>query len=793
MKPPKPFLFQGNADSLAVRDRDGRQLTFRLPPWSWLQVQDDREWNNNKTIEWFVQVPVTDAGTYTVQIALAGGGIPPSTQVDKFGQSMTKEYPAKIHSVDDLKADRAAEEAELAAAKRPTHDAFGGLPDSGAQLGLKNTGFFHVEKQQGKWFLADPAGNAFFHLGICGFGPGDDYTYVAGREGIYDWLPPFDGEYHSAYRNGDRTAFSFYIANWIRKYGKPFDMTTWSEQAVRRAKAWGFNSVGAFSGPPHEVLAAHSFPYVSFLPLDPWDGKIPRLPGINETWDPFDEGIRAQVDRNFAAALPRAADDPLLIGYFLVNEPLYEDIPRVVPTLPAKYACKRALVAMLKDKYGTIDKFDAAWSLKAASFDELAERGLPVSTAVASEDMAAYTGLFFETFFKLVADTYHKYDTHHMLLGCRLQSGTINNETLCRTLGKYCDVMSFNYYTYGLDKDFLDRIEKWSGRPLMLSEFHWSSPPDSGLPGGAKDVATQDERGLAYRNYCEQAAARGDVIGLEWFIYIDQALTGRWFSKYNGENGNTGLVSVADRPWKVMLGEMTKSNDRVYDVMLGREKPYAYANERYAGGASNGRKVIKIGRAVGAIKLDGSAAGWPGLPAETIPSSRVVQGADAAGVEGSFKLCWDDAKLYLLAQIKDPTPMMNSHKGDGIWEADGLEVFIGGEQPDQGGALKFTDRQLLLSAAADHPWFIGNAPVNVPTAPLETIVLPNPGGGGYTLEAAIPFAALGFKPKVDQAIRFDLGIDDSTDGLSRRCQLMWNGSDRNSHDRSGWGSAVFAP
>jgi len=34
-----------------------------------------------------------------------------------------------------------------------------------------------------------------------------------------------------------------------------------------------------------------------------------------------------------------------------------------------------------------------------------------------------------------------------MLSARRYQPQTINNEQLCRITGKYCEVMSFNYYT----------------------------------------------------------------------------------------------------------------------------------------------------------------------------------------------------------------------------------------------------------------------------------------------------------------------------------------------------------
>ena len=71
------------------------------------------------------------------------------------------------------------------------------------------------------------------------------------------------------------------------------------------------------------------------------------------------------------------------------------------------------------------------------------------------------------------------------------------------------------------------------------------------------------------------------------------------------------------------------------------------------------------------------------------------------------------------------------------------------------------------------------------------VVVPGVDGKGYTLEAAIPFEALSFKPQSGQTLLFDLAVDDSSDGQSRRRQLMWNGSERNSSDRSVWGRAVL--
>ncbi len=77
--------------------------------------------------------------------------------------------------------------------------------------------------------------------------------------------------------------------------------------------------------------------------------------------------------------------------------------------------------------------------------------------------------------------------------------------------------------------------------------------------------------------------------------------------------------------------------------------------------------------------------------------------------------------------------------------------------------------------------------------PIAMDVAPAVDGKGYVVEAAIPWSLLGLKPEVGRELLFDLAVDDSVDGTARRCQLMWNGTARNSGDRSGWGRLRLNP
>jgi hypothetical protein len=618
-KPKAPKLYQGHATSLTLHSVDGKAVKFSMPEFTYFDLQDNREWNWSTYI-WHAFVPVSSEQTnYSLGMAELSpadgnaGKAAVHARIDEFGQPIGDVFPDKVKSLEELKSDVKSEQHYFAGLTPPQRDQYGGLPGSAALLGLNKTGYFHCEKKGERWSLVDPLGNLFFHLGVCTCLPADDYTYIGGRKEIYQWLPERAGAFASVYLPDQQDVLSFHLANQVKKYGEPYSAENYAARMIARLQKWGFNSTGPYA-PVTQAERAANFPYTLGLPLGPWDAHpVKRIPGITGTWDPFDDSNREAVEFNFSHDLPGRARDPLLIGYFMSNEPIYEDIPKVVPQLDGTFACKRHLVQMLREKYSTIEKFDSVWSTSAASFDALNDIGIPVHTAAAAADVQAFTDLFFEATYKLVSETARKYDPNHMLIGNRFQSGTINNEHLVRIAGKYLDVLSFNYYTYGIDKDFLNRIHGWCGLPMFLSEFYYDSPHESGLPGGGKDLNTQEERGLAYRNYVEQSASLGFVLGIEWFTLVDQSVTGRWFQKYNGENGNSGLIAVTDRPWKKMLAPMMETNYTIYDLLLDRRPPYAFKDARFAS-AGLSRHSLSIPRAAGIIRMDGTAAGFPEHP-----------------------------------------------------------------------------------------------------------------------------------------------------------------------------------
>jgi len=794
-KPAKPHLYQDHSRSFEVSNINNKRLSFALPEFTYVQVQDNREWGWNTFWVQFKIPTLADRKTYEIAVAMDASAAQRVVLVDKFGQTTQRDFPGKLKDEAELKADAASEAAYYASLTPPARNRFGGVPGSGAKLGLKKTGFFHVEAKKigarDVWVMADPDGDAFFHLGICTFGPGEDYTSIEKREDVYEWLPPHEGVYANAW-NPEKwwnpRAVSFYKANVVRKYGS-YDDDAHTARLVDRVRQVGFNSVGAFSG-NSPAFEQKGFPRVSSLPLSAWTLGA-AVPGVRGVFDPFDQKNLTKMDTLFAKSVAEKAGDPLLIGYFLDNEQGFEDIPRAIPALPGKHACKRELVAQLQSKYKEIAALNAAWGLDAASFEALADRGLPMTTQAAFTDMQAYTERFLEAYYSAITATFRKYDKNHMLIGNRWQPGTANSETLCRVAGKYMDVISINYYACGIDASFIRRLYEWSGRkPQMWSEFYFTATKESNVAPSNMDMATQRERGLAYRHYVEGAASLGFVVGIEWFTLLDQAVTGRFFEGLNGERANTGLFNVADRPYRDLFDEMAKTHAAIYDVWLDGKAPYLLDNPRFSGKAGGATRKVSAGRPTAPMVIDGQLAGWPGRPPERIGADRLVAGRENGGVEAAFKVSWDDMNLYLLANVTDPTPMLNEHTGDRLWNADVLELFIGSEKLDQGGPLLFTDRQILLGAGKSNQTFV----VNQTKQPaIETSVTPSVDGKGYTLEAAIPWTALAVTPKEGQTFLFDLAVGNSTDGKQRSSQLVWNGGPRDSSDRSAWGRLSLVP
>ena len=680
------------------------------------------------------------------QSAHADGAI-----LDQYGQKTNVDWPGKVTSDAQLKADVSADKKYLASLNPPSRDTFGGNSGTQHPMKLTKTGYFHVQTVNGKSVLVDPSGNQFFSLGVNDFGSvGDTYTDVNGREQDYAWLPDKSdtGPFSAGWRASDQNDYSFYVSNLVRKYGS-YDEKSWYDQQVSRVTDWGFNTAGGFS---NLVPGGTKISYVAHL-----DDSPQYFIGNSNIPDIFHPGFADELDTKMAAAVQQYKNDPYLIGYMFFNEINWSALRGQVTASDGNSdGTKMALIQQLQSEYPTIDAFDQAWNLQATSFDQLVSMSFSPTTDAAVKDIDTFTNTFLDAFYKLYATTIRRHDAQHMIIGDRWFANVINDDKLRGQLataaGKYLDALTYNYYSWDLSLDRIKDIYDKSGhKPVIITEFHYGEPTE-GLTFAVRMAKDQTDKGRLYRNFVEKAAASGMVVGTHWFEYLDEAGTGRWFQGYNGEAGAIGLVNVDDRPYKDMLTSVMQANYSVYNLMDGKRPPYQYPfSPTQVDRQSN--KTTEIPHATTPPTIDGTLdASWPAGPTLTVDESDLVLGVSQEGVDANMRLAWDDNNLYVYAKIDDPTPMLNNNHGFDIWNGDAIEMFVGPQNVDEGGGIQLNDSQIIISGqpqdangTAEAYWYN-----NKPTQPPIPAVV-KPADGGYTIEAATRVESLGPPPPMRPA------------------------------------------
>jgi hypothetical protein len=435
--------------------------------------------------------------------------------VDEFGQWLHDDWPGKASSLDRLKADWVAEEKALG---RSAVEAckFGGYLGTKA----KATGFFRVEKIDGKWWFVDPDGHLFWSAGIDSIGSGAS-TPVAGREALFASLPP-------ASQPGPRGGASFYTWNLERRFGLDW-LPKWIDLTMERMRAWGFNTVGNWSDP--KLGAAGHMPYVATT--RGWGIENGPM-GVANVYAPdFDQRVEQ------AAAVQCAAhkDDPYLLGYFLGNEPPW---PGREPI---------AADAILAGPTNALQE-----ALKGF----LARGDTP-------ERRREFLFTTYDRFVTKVSAAVRRHDPNHLILGIRF--GSSAPEEVVRA-SKIFDVYSLNNYNYAVNAREIENVRSLIDKPVLIGEFHFGTP-GRGMTPGLKQVSSQEERGVAYRYYVENAAADPSIVGAHWFEWIDEPATGR----FDGENYNIGLIDTTDRPYTELVTATAETHRRLEAVHAGRTKP----------------------------------------------------------------------------------------------------------------------------------------------------------------------------------------------------------------------------
>ncbi|MFN7020334.1 MAG: hypothetical protein ACK4WH_03275 [Phycisphaerales bacterium] len=390
----------------------------------------------------------------------------------------------------------------------------------------------------GVWWFKDPRGRRFYSLGVNNVTP-EPFRPRPGTS----YYNPVPGEF-----KGDPKA--------------------WGSATADLLAAHGFNTLGAWSStevPTGDRLFTTPVLYVVGHEHE-------------RCLSPLQAGFEDFVRSNVREAITRLPDRYSILGVFLDNEMAWfgksgwDDIPNytlleVALDLPATDERRQKAVAFLKDRHKTTAALSEAYRRPIPDWDALNANTLRAAVSPAAmADRAEFTAMLAERFFAVSTRTVRAELPGVLILGTRFPGSA--PDSVVRSCGRYCDVVSVNEYRFEpkIDAHNLARFHLLSGRPLMHTEFSWRAADNSsGCPntrGAGAVVATQSERAAAYAAFVADIATVPYVIASHWFEFADQSPQGR----FDGEDSNYGIVDIHNKPYAELLAAMKATNARVHDL-----------------------------------------------------------------------------------------------------------------------------------------------------------------------------------------------------------------------------------
>lgn len=366
-------------------------------------------------------------------------------------------------------------------------------------------GYFRLRHDPDRWWLVSPEGRRFLSIG------------VAHAEPTNLWYP------HN-------------LDIWRRRYGT---RERWITDGLGRdLRSWGFTTIGGTEeyvsgsglGTTGDAIdighspgwaaadyAVADLPYcvpVRALEIESWNGHPAYRDPTSRAFDEYSDYLARSV------CLPHA-EQPGLIGYFLVDGPCWDGHPT------------------------------------GAGFPAL--RGLdPSSRRAALFDLAT-------AYYETVTRHIRRHDPNHLILGDRYGQRAGLPEPVLTAMRPYVDVLSVQVFP-GADARRLDatvaeltRHHELTGLPVLIADTgNWCATAMS--PHHASDIPDQAGRAVHYVRTISAFAEQPWCLGWHWCGYVENQARG------------VGMKDPYDEPYRDFVGPVSEFNHRMRE-RLGHGEP----------------------------------------------------------------------------------------------------------------------------------------------------------------------------------------------------------------------------
>lgn len=455
------------------------------------------------------------------------------------------------------------------------------------------TGYYRVKKVNNYWWLLSPEGKPVFFVGLDGvpaiYDPLAASTIYAGRENLFEQLPTV--------RDAPQSRAYFYNSNLATKYGAGWETSHW-QRSLDRVRAWGFSGAGKWksqvpTGIAPSLPRSGVTPELPVIPVWSFPTQIGTAPGINGTlvgfpdvYNPaavaaFEQFIRNQIGSRVA--------EMSVVGWSLGNEThgivTSSNIRAILtqPNQPADTAKAKLIDQIITSVYGG-SASAAAQAWQAGGATTAAQLYAASLNSVTPSDVNQMRDLFERKLHQTYYETIKRVDGNHLYFGFWIVPNQWVSSDDWRIMAEWTDVIGYDHYAATHNPALYRDLSQGFDKPIFNGEF--SFPPSYGGARGfgtafpfTTGVATFDdtEAGSRYAAFLDAARQDPRCIGVSFFMYIDQMITGRdsgnpfGFSNdtlVRGEQYAFGLVDVTDTPKYTLVEAVRNANRAATGVRL---------------------------------------------------------------------------------------------------------------------------------------------------------------------------------------------------------------------------------
>ncbi len=195
----------------------------------------------------------------------------------------------------------------------------------------------------------------------------------------------------------------------------------------------------------------------------------------------------------------------------------------------------------------------------------------------------------------------------------------------------------------------------------------------------------------------------------------------------------------------------------------------------------------EIYKAATPVNIDGiPEAVWENASIIPARMTKLIVGevANNADLSGEFKALWDDAYLYVLADITDDVKINDSRN---VYDDDGIEIYV---DINNDKATTYGDKEVQYSFGWNDGTAVGTIPAARSSDGIIYKIADRP--DGYVVEVRIPWTNVQGTPAIGKLLGIEFMVNDDDDGEDRDGKLSWHAdTDEAWRNPSLYGTAIL--